>query len=531
MTTLKKSDQVLSMAYPTVLFLLTLSVSGYFSLIGADPHHDGIMFKPAMDVASGQMLFRDTFTGYGALSTLLQAASLIVFGKYLVTIKLLTAFFYALVSVLLYLISAKLVSKTLAFITGIMWIFMAPYFVWVFFPWSSVYALFFQLLGAYFLIISLGRNSQGLLLLSGVATSLTFWCRQPVGLLMLIAVFLFFVCLYFLRQISLKQLRNNVTVFVFGNFLVSLVFVSWLLANHALHDWWLQSIVGAYSWNETYGSGFSFVRVVGSLLVATSEARTSSLVWVLLPLSTITLLVVHSMRLLRKPRFKRRSTIILFLCFIGLASWAQYYPFPCNNHVYWGGTPMFCLFTLLILQLVDWSLKGIVGKAKATTAMISLVAVVTILFGFQPDLAIYAHKGVVKMRSQYYSMDQPRVLRYMHLSEEQMGKYGYVYSEIESFLKANPQGNVVNLTKDALYLTFDPRIRNVHQMYVDLDFADSIYPDYYRKTFSYIWENQPLILTIHPIDQSLIPTDYVQIADPDKKSDILFYRPRPEVHN
>ena len=40
--------------------------------LGVDPHHDGIMLKPALDVLSGQVLFRDTFTQYGALTTYLQ---------------------------------------------------------------------------------------------------------------------------------------------------------------------------------------------------------------------------------------------------------------------------------------------------------------------------------------------------------------------------------------------------------------------------------------------------------------------------
>ena len=46
------------------------------SRLGVDAHHDGIMLKPALDVLAGQVLFRDTFTQYGALTTYLQAAAL-----------------------------------------------------------------------------------------------------------------------------------------------------------------------------------------------------------------------------------------------------------------------------------------------------------------------------------------------------------------------------------------------------------------------------------------------------------------------
>ncbi|MCS6273708.1 MAG: hypothetical protein H2169_05070, partial [Opitutus sp.] len=44
-----------------------------FAAIGVDSHHDGIMLKPAMDVLSGQVLFRDTFSQYGPLTTYFQA--------------------------------------------------------------------------------------------------------------------------------------------------------------------------------------------------------------------------------------------------------------------------------------------------------------------------------------------------------------------------------------------------------------------------------------------------------------------------
>ena len=47
-----------------------------FARLVVDLHHDGIMLKPALDVLSGQTLFRDTFMQYGALSCYLQALAL-----------------------------------------------------------------------------------------------------------------------------------------------------------------------------------------------------------------------------------------------------------------------------------------------------------------------------------------------------------------------------------------------------------------------------------------------------------------------
>ena len=44
-----------------------------------DHHHDGLVLKTSMDVASGSVLFRDTFTQYGPLTTYLQAGALKLF--------------------------------------------------------------------------------------------------------------------------------------------------------------------------------------------------------------------------------------------------------------------------------------------------------------------------------------------------------------------------------------------------------------------------------------------------------------------
>ena len=51
-----------------LVFLLTVGVVGALAVLQVDPHHDGVMLKPAFDVAAGQTLFRDTFTQYGALT-------------------------------------------------------------------------------------------------------------------------------------------------------------------------------------------------------------------------------------------------------------------------------------------------------------------------------------------------------------------------------------------------------------------------------------------------------------------------------
>jgi 4-amino-4-deoxy-L-arabinose transferase-like glycosyltransferase len=102
-----------------IVFLFTLAVASLFLTLDADPHHDGIMLKPAVDVANGEILFKQMFTQYGALVTFLQALALGIFGKYLIVIRLLTAFFYAIIATVIWMIWSRLIPQWLASLTCI----------------------------------------------------------------------------------------------------------------------------------------------------------------------------------------------------------------------------------------------------------------------------------------------------------------------------------------------------------------------------------------------------------------------------
>ena len=76
MTDEKGAQGVSERLLPTGAALLTAILLYPFASRGVDFHHDGIMLKPAMDVLTGQTLFRDTFTQYGALTTYLHVLAL-----------------------------------------------------------------------------------------------------------------------------------------------------------------------------------------------------------------------------------------------------------------------------------------------------------------------------------------------------------------------------------------------------------------------------------------------------------------------
>ena len=58
-----------------LIFAVTTLFAYRFAVIDFDAHHTGLMYKTALDLAEGKVIYRDTFSQYGALTSFLQAAA------------------------------------------------------------------------------------------------------------------------------------------------------------------------------------------------------------------------------------------------------------------------------------------------------------------------------------------------------------------------------------------------------------------------------------------------------------------------
>lgn len=478
---------------PVFIFLITLIVAGYFSTIGVDPHHDGILIKPAFDLASGKILFKETFTQYGALTTIIQALALKIFGRYLITIRLLTAFFYALISSLLYLIFKRFLPKLILFTSLLIWLFMAPYYVWTFLPWSSIYALFFQLLTTYLLILFFEKKTQIYFILASISTALIFWCRQPVGVFTFLAINAYFIYIFFNKQIKKQIFTKYLIEFFFINFLVSFIFIIYFILNDSLIDWWKQSILLAFHFNQTYGSGFDILGVIRSLFPISLSPLS---IWVLIPIFTLLLMVTNY-----------KNKFLPLIIFIGLASWLQYYPVACIRHFYWGATPMVPLFCLFIYQLCQ---QFILSNLNLHKNLVKYFSVLIIIISFLPDISYRAKNGLLKINTSYQYLEQPAVLKGMKIDQQEAVFYQYMSQEITNYFEKNPQGNVVTNGPNALYLTFDSKINNIQPMYVSWALIDdSIYTNSTKILNDYIERYKPLLISYG--DQ--LPPGYCRLDD------------------
>ncbi len=254
MITEKQTHQCTYAKFFELIFLcfvaiVAITIPAYFAMLDPDWHHDGIMFKPASDLAAGLTLYKDSFFQYGALTAYLQAFALKIFGHYLIVIRLEAALFLSLIALFMFVIASRSTSKIVAGLTVIIWISLAPYMGETLLPWSSIYALFFVILSSFFLCIALdyevtSNKAYWVSFAAGISISCAFWARQPVGLIFPIA-FLIFPVFLLDKKFALKRLATSAAFYCLGFIVVAILMTLALFISGSLKDWWIQSIVGA----------------------------------------------------------------------------------------------------------------------------------------------------------------------------------------------------------------------------------------------------------------------------------------------
>jgi hypothetical protein len=217
-----------------------------FARLGVEFHHDGIMLKPALDVLSGQVLFRDTFMQYGALTCYLQVLALWIHPS-LLSVKLMTVAAYGVTLFFLYATWRLILPRSLTILSCCLFILFIPAYEkdWyghylVFLPWSSVFSMMFQSIGIYALFkIIRGEQSEQWGLVLGVTCASVFWCRQPVGLIMIGCVAVIWIALLWTRWGSGDYSKGSVFLRIFAGFTVVNVCMLGLRLAHRLataHD-------------------------------------------------------------------------------------------------------------------------------------------------------------------------------------------------------------------------------------------------------------------------------------------------------
>lgn len=233
---------------------VTVAVAAFpFARLQLDQHHDGYMFKAALDVARGDMLYRDTFMQYLPIPTWINAISVMLLGEHVLSIRLATVVAYGVIGALFFLVWRRLVPDAWALLGVALWFAYADFFRddRPMYPWSSVHLLVFHALAMYCVIRGVeekgkGESTRWWHAAAGAAAAASMLCRLTTGMAILVGLLVLAV----IDRDRKRRLRPTVTGFGF----VVLVFVGWAFATGVADDIWDQTIAWPYRWSDAVSS-------------------------------------------------------------------------------------------------------------------------------------------------------------------------------------------------------------------------------------------------------------------------------------
>lgn len=492
-----------------LLAVITFLYCGFYAQFHVDPHHDGIILKPAFDVLHGKKLFVETFTQYGALTTLIHTFFMSIFGTTLWALRFSAVISYTLISILLYKLWRQLFSPLVTFGLGLLWLATAYFpnqqIIVPFLGWSSVYALLFQLFAIWLMVLFIKTNKHIFLVAAGCSATLTFWARQPVGALLGMAISSFLMW----RAIILPNKQSRVVelfYFITGAVLATLPFLVWLASFNGIPDWWQQSLVLAFDFGTRLSNSFSIDPILNTLFPALSASK-KNVLWNGVVVSTIILAFAYSSTtLIKAKKTTQKSWIILLLAMTGLASWLQFFPAADQSHFFWAASPLIGLGVFGIHQSLTFLLKYGAQelKFKSTHSWRWLPAVSTFCLLMATSVSFF----VTDVRGwRYYqnthfvTLSEPSVLAKMRVTSDEAKVLSDLQTRLQIYFSSYPQKSYINISPDALYGMIDTQhVYFFHEQHVYWDWAtETIFKDYPEKLITTVSTTRPLIIMREPI--------------------------------
>ena len=443
------------------LFVFTLIWFGFWAQYGVDPHHDGIVFKAAADVARGQTLYAQTYSHYGILTVFFQAAALYVFGVNLLVLKYLSVFFYALSAVLIYWISKRFLDAKFLWIPIALFYLHAPMYYWEFQPWCSVFSLFFSLAAFCAVLQCIDKPQRGIaFFVDGALSVLPFWFRQTciVFELALPALLIFGLIG---RRYPIKTLAKQFLLFLLGSGAVSLPIILWIAGNHVTQQFFKQTFIGPMNFansatEKNLSDGHSsslFVTVINFFLFG----GVGGLYFVIIWNTVIGFLCSSYAFFAKKCEDSQIGAVIMLFVFAGL-SVHQFYPVPCPWHFFWGGIIGYIALTFTIQTLIktQYSLKLV--KVAAVVLAIGLF-----LLPFATVTKKYCNLACDPMSDFYFPVNRIQnaqtiqragILKGMKVHKKLAVQWERFFEMIDSVPEENLNDPVVNFTQEALYPLF-----------------------------------------------------------------------------
>ena len=484
------TDARKNLIFNFAVFAFTVLWFGVFAVTRIDLHHDAVMLKPAIDVAAGKVIFRDTFCQYGALAVWLQALAVKLFGGEIVVIQLLTVFFYGGCAVVSDLIFRRFLSFPFRLINLALFWGMAPFYIVPMHPWSSVYALFFMLLTEEFILRFFESGRGWELFGAGSFAACAFLARHPCGAAIFAAgaAAVGFYAIRFRRSWSAPAWYVAGTASILGAFALYLAVVG------AWRDYLVQCFGFVLAFAVERGGNMNPGEIAKRFFPFNEVLWLVDTIYSLLPLFCMALLLLAMRRFFgeaaeRNPAVGRRALQYIMPALAGLASWHQYYPVPCVRHLYWAAIPMFGVFALFAERLWRSGRCGRWGRALAV--LLLLAGAVPIAFRFY-----YGSYPLIKYFPLRRTVDLPGC-RHLWLSPRERELLSSLAGTFEALPPEIKARGFFNYTPDAVFSVAFPQTGFKHKMFVN--WRRDVYSDYPESAMNYIFTHRPPVLTQQPM--------------------------------
>lgn len=515
-----------------LLSLALLLLLAPLAVTDVDQLHDGIMLKPALDVLSGQALFRESFTQYGALTTYLQVLALRV-EPTLLALRYMTLGVYVAILCGLYAVWRQILPRVLAaFSCGLFMLFLPLYErdwlggYWALLPWSSAYALMFQVL-ALFALCQIIRHVHATrwALILGAACACVFWCRQPVGVVTTGCLVVSWLALHFAGWAPAHATKRVLATRMLAGFLlVNALVLGNLALTNALPAWWYQNFTWpakwarqtqaemrasfflyplptagllllllallapsllARSWFRPNRRGVVIYYLVLAALVAWQHERVLAwLMWrfggwtLVVPVVVAITAIVCLALVFRKQTSPHSTEYYLVAALAALAAGAllQYYPLPDPWHVLWAAAPSFGLVVYVFWRASRWP---------------ATVAALTLLAAFLPSIWGKAQLVRQTLARPLVTLEQPAVLRGMRVPPEFAHRLERIATLLAQVEQRRPGISSALIGNDALFACFTQNLTNPSPYYVTWPGLGE--PADNQERWNYIHANRPLM--------------------------------------
>ena len=484
-----------------IIAIVSFAIVYPLAIMGFDPHHTGLMFQMAHDVANGKKMFSEVFNQYGVLPVLIQASYIRLFGDNVHSVVLSTVITYVVAYCLNYLCFFRFLGRILSCLSTVVLLLIGPfYFVsWTFLPWSSVYAIMFTMLTMFFFEEYLIHKSTVRLVLCSTCAFCVFLSRQPVGIVLILS--------FAVIAVSFKVVKiNNIGIrewIIWWLTIISLffsynIFIIIFIGKDGLIDYYLQMYVWPMLWSDSVGG-------IRSLITHLFPVVGFSLSWTIVPISCLAYYVVSMIISFFRRQNEIDEIVLISFCVFSVASWAQYYPITCIRHLFWAIFPMIGVWLWILLRIIYeipklLNNKYVFGGENKDNNLYKhikvfpLIVMIITLSVWGREMGFRVKNGIIKLRSDYLKVQYDNGCGYLDgllISPMEIEYYSNIHSCIMS-LGDFTKKPLLNMTRDAYWSTFYNSDKEPLFLFGGL--ADVIYPNYAADIYNYIRSEHPIII-------------------------------------